>query len=161
MNSLIHRSTVLGFAGIASLLFAAPARAQSDAAAVVAAVTSLLSGIHSRDTSLMRSAVASGATLVPVGGPAPAAGPTTLDDIIQRSGKGTGPGNDERIGPATVQIDGPLAAVWAYYTLTHPGESRIDHCGVNAFLLRKGPDGWRIFQIAATSRTDGCAAVGM
>jgi hypothetical protein len=40
------------------------------------------------------------------------------------------------------------------FTLTRPDET-IDVCGVNMFLLRKGPDGWKIFQIAATSRTDG------
>jgi hypothetical protein len=32
-------------------------------------------------------------------------------------------------------------------------------CGVSLFLLREGRDGWRIFQIAATSRTDGCRAI--
>jgi hypothetical protein len=41
------------------------------------------------------------------------------------------------------------------FTLTRPDETNIDVCGVNMFLLRKGPDGWKIFQIAATSRTDG------
>jgi hypothetical protein len=45
------------------------------------------------------------------------------------------------------------------FTLTRPGETRIDVCGVNMFLLRKGPDGWKIFQIAATSRTEGCRAI--
>jgi hypothetical protein len=27
------------------------------------------------------------------------------------------------------------------------------------FLLGKGPDGWKIVQIAATNRTDGCRAI--
>ena len=85
--------------------------------------------------------------------------PSAIDAIIERTGKGTGPGNDERIETPKVQIDEQLASLWAYFTLTRPGETRIDVCGVNMFLLRKGPDGWKIFQIAATSRTEGCKAI--
>ena len=69
MNSLTRRSTVLVAVAIASLLAATPARAQSDEGAIVAAATKFLDGIRTRDTSLMRSTVVSGATLVPVGGP--------------------------------------------------------------------------------------------
>jgi Domain of unknown function (DUF4440) len=159
MNSLISRSTVLVAVAIASLLAATPARAQGDERAIVAAVTKFLDGIRTRDTSLMRSTVVSGATLVPVGGPTGLGAPSTIDGIIERTGKGTGPGNDERIETPKVQIDEQLASLWAYFTLTRPGETRIDVCGVNMFLLRKGPDGWKIFQIAATSRTEGCRAI--
>jgi hypothetical protein len=144
---------------LASLLAATPARAQGDERAVVAAVTKFLDGIRTRDTSLMRSTVVPGATLVPVGGPTGLEDPSAVDGIIERTGKGTGPGNDERIGPPKVQIDEQLASLWSYYTLTRPGETRIDACGAHIFLLRKGPDGWKIFQIAATGRTEGCRAI--
>jgi len=160
MNSLISRSTVPVAVAIASLLAATPARAQGDERAVVAAVTKFLDGIRTRDTSLMRSTVVSGATLVRVGGPTGLGAPAAIDAIIERTGKGTGPGNDERIATPEVRIDDQLASLWAYYTLTRPGESRIDGCGVNMFLLRQGADGWKIFQIAATSRAEGCRAIG-
>ncbi|HEX8941915.1 MAG TPA: nuclear transport factor 2 family protein [Gemmatimonadaceae bacterium] len=159
MNSLISRSTALVAVAIASLLAATPARAQRDEGAIVAAVTKFLDGIRTRDTSLMRSTVVSGATLMPVGGPTGLGAPSAIDAIIERTGKGTGPGNDERIDTPKVQIDDPLASLWAYFTLTRPGETSIDVCGVNMFLLRKGPDGWRIFQIAATSRKEGCRPI--
>ena len=162
MKSLISRSTVLAAAAIASLLAATPARAQSapnDERAVVTAVKKFLDGIRTRDTSLMRSTVASGAAFVPVGGPTGLGAPSPIDGIIDRTGKGTGPGNDERIETPKVQIDEQLASLWAYYILMRPGETRIDRCGANMFLLRKGPDGWKIFQIAATSRTEGCTAI--
>ena len=159
MSSLISRSTILVAVAIASLLAATPARAQDDQGAIVAAVTRFLDGIRTRDTSLMRSAVVSGATLMPVGGPTGLGAPSAIDGIIERTGKGTGPGNDERIESPKVQIDGQLASLWAYFTLTRPGETRIDVCGVNMFLLREGPDGWKIFQIAATSRKEGCRAI--
>jgi hypothetical protein len=159
MNSLTSRSAVLVAVAIASLVAATPARAQRDERAIVAAVTAFLYGIRSRDTALMRSAVVPGATLVPVGGPTGLGPPSPIDGIIERTGKGTGPGNDERIEAPKVQIDDSLASVWAYFTLTRPNDAGIDVCGVNMFLLRKAPDGWKIFQIAATSRTDGCRAI--
>jgi len=156
MNLLISRSTVLVAVAIGSLLAAIPARAQSDERAIVAAVAKFLDGIRTRDTSLMRSTVVSGATFVPVGGPTGLGAPAAIDGIIERTGKGTGPGNDERIETPKVQIDEQLASLWAHFTLTRPGDTKIDVCGVNLFLLRKGPDGWKIFQIAATSRAEGC-----
>lgn len=163
MNALIRRSTVLVAVAITSLLAATPARAQSaqsDEREVVAAVTKFLDGIRTRDTSLMRSTVVSGATFVSVGGPTGLDAPSAIDGIIERTGKGTGPGNDERSGTPKVQIDEQLASLWAYYTLKRPGETKIDACGNHVFLLRKGPDGWKIFQIAATGRTEGCKAIG-
>ena len=162
MRSLNNRSTMLVAVVVASLLAASPKRAQSsqsDERAIVATVTKFLDGIRTRDTSLMRSTVASGATFIPVGGPTGLGAPSAIDAIIERTGKGTGPGNDERIEAPEVQIDEPLASLWAYYTLTRPGETKIGMCGVNMFLLRKGPGGWKIFQIAATSRTGGCRAI--
>jgi len=118
-----------------------------------------LNGIRTRDTTLMRAAVAAGATLVPVGGPTGLGAPSTIDAIIERTGKGTGPANDEQIEKPMVQIDNQLASLWAYFALTRVGETKIDRCGTNLFLLRKGPDGWKVFQIAATSRTEGCTAI--
>src|ERR1700704_6367604 len=119
MNSLISRSTVLVAVAITSLL-ATPARAQSDKLAIVAAVTKFLYGIRTRDTLLMRSTVMSGATLVPVGGLTGLGSPAAIDGIIESTGKGTGPGNDERIETPKVQIDEQLASLWAYFTLTPP-----------------------------------------
>jgi ketosteroid isomerase-like protein len=159
MNSLTSRSTALAAVAIVSLLAAAPARAQSDERAIVAAVTKFLDGIRTRDTTLMRATVVPGATLVPVGGPTGLGAPSTIDAVIERTGKGTGPGNDEQIESPKLQIDDQLASLWAYFTLTRAGETKTDFCGTNLFLLRKGPDGWKVFQIAATSRTEGCRAI--
>jgi ketosteroid isomerase-like protein len=159
MNSLTSRSTAIAAGLIASLLAAAPARAQSDERAIVDVVTKFLDGIRSGDITLTRSTVIAGATLVPVGGPTGLGAPSTIDAVIERTGNGTGPGNDERIEKPKVQIDDQLASLWAYFTLTRAGETKIDRCGTNLFLLRKGPDGWKVFQIAATSRTAPCTAI--
>lgn len=164
MSSLIGRAAAVVAVAVASLAAPTHARAQgaqSDERAIVATVTKFLDGIRTRDTSLMRSTVVAGATLVPVGGPAGLGAPSPIDGIIERAGKGSGPGNDERIDMPKVQIDEQLASLWAHFTLSGPGETKIDRCGVSLFLLRKAPDGWKIFQIAATSRTEGCRAIGM
>ena len=160
MNLLISRSTVLVAVAIASLLAATPARAQSDERAIVAVVTKFLDGLRMRDTARMRSTVVSGATFVSVGGTTGLEAPSAIDGIIERTGKGTGRGIDERLEVPKVQTDEQLASLWAYRTLTLPGHTTIDYCGHDVYLLRKGPDGWKIFQIAGTSRTEGCRAIG-
>ena len=159
MNSLISRSTAFAAVAIASLLAAAPARAQNDERAIVATVSKFLDGIRTRDTALMRSTVVAGATLMPVGGPTGLGAPSTIDAFIERVGNGTGPSNDEQIENPKVQIDDQLASLWAYFTLTRVGETKINACGVNLFVLRKGSDGWKVFQIANTRRTEGCRAI--
>jgi hypothetical protein len=53
-----------------------------------------------------------------------------------------------------VQIDGDFAQVWcdyAFYT-----DNTFSHCGIDAFQLHKGKDGWKIFHLADTRRKDNC-----
>lgn len=61
---------------------------------------------------------------------------------------------DERIWDAEVEVDGPLATAWIQYAF-YVGET-FSHCGVDAFQLFKGEDGWKIFHIADTRRQEGC-----
>jgi SnoaL-like domain len=155
----ISRCAVLGVAVFSGFVATAPVQAQSDEQAVMAVVNHLFDGMRTRDTALMRSTVLPSTVLVRAGGATGLSDPTTLDSFIDRVGKGTGPGGSERIKDPTVKIDGALASVWAYFTYTKGGETKVDHCGVDAFLLRKGPDGWKIFHIADTSRTEGCTPI--
>lgn len=156
----ISRELTAVLATIVASGLVAPAHAQGDErATIIAAVTHFFDGMRTRDTSLMRSAVAPGAVLISASGPTGLSDPSTIDSFIDRIGKGAGPGNDERIDDPKVQIDGPLASLWAYYALRRAGETAINHCGVDAFLLRKGPDGWKIFHVADTRRTEGCTPI--
>lgn len=61
---------------------------------------------------------------------------------------------DEKIWSYEVRIDGILASVWTEYTF-YVGE-KMSHCGVNAFHLFKGKDGWKITQITDTRRRSDC-----
>ncbi len=137
----------------------APAVAQSEEQAVIAVATHFFDGMRARDTALMRSTALPSTMVVIPGGPTGIRIQVTMDQFINSIGKGTGPGGDERLRDPKVQIDGPMASLWSYYTYTEGGKTAIDHCGIDAFLFRKGPDGWKIFNLAGTIRKTGCAAI--
>jgi hypothetical protein len=138
---------------------ATAARAQSDDQAVIAVATHFFDGMRARDTALMRSTALPSTMVVIPGGPTGIQVQITVDQFVNSVGKGTGPGGDERLRDPKVQIDGPMASLWSYYTYTEGGQTKIDHCGIDAFLFRKGPDGWKIFNLAGTIRTTGCTPI--
>lgn len=61
---------------------------------------------------------------------------------------------DERILKYKIDIDGPLASVWADYNLYV--DTTFIHCGVDVFQLYKSDEGWKIFELADTRRKTGC-----
>ena len=132
--------------------------AQSDEQAVNAVVLRFFDGMRTRDTGLMRSTVLPSAVLVSVGDTNDVSRSTSADQFISRVGGGTGAPGDERIKDPKIQIDGPFASLWAYFTFTRAGQ--LHHCGVDLFLLRKGPTGgWKVFYVADTHRTEGCTPI--
>jgi hypothetical protein len=135
------------------------AGAQSDQQAVLTVATRFFDGMRARDTAKMWSTVVRSTMLVIPGGSTGFAAQMSVGEFIAGIGKGTGPGGDERITAPKIEVDGPMATLWAYYTYTAGGETKIDHCGVDAFLFRKGPDGWKIFNLAGTIRHDGCTPI--
>jgi hypothetical protein len=60
----------------------------------------------------------------------------------------------EEIWNVKVQVDGDLAQAWCDYAF-YAGKT-FSHCGVDAFQLFKGKDGWKIFHLADTRRKTGC-----
>ena len=63
---------------------------------------------------------------------------------------------DEQIADVQIRIDDNLAMVWNRYNFLV--DDIIDHCGVDAFMLVRTPEGWKILQVADTQRREGCAA---
>lgn len=61
---------------------------------------------------------------------------------------------DERLTFDDIQIDGPLAMVWASYKFYWKEE--FIHCGVDAFQLVRMNTGWKIQHIIDTRRKDNC-----
>ncbi|MTI40179.1 hypothetical protein [Fulvivirga lutimaris] len=61
---------------------------------------------------------------------------------------------DEPIWDVKIEIDGNLAMVWSPYAF-YAGKN-FSHCGVDAFLLNKDEEGWKIFHLTDTRQKTGC-----
>lgn len=61
---------------------------------------------------------------------------------------------DEKIWDVEIHIDGPLATAWMNYAFYLDDER--SHCGVNAFQLFRGEEGWQIIQLTDTRRREPC-----
>jgi len=61
---------------------------------------------------------------------------------------------DEKIWSYDIQVDDRLASVWTEYTF-FLGDKQ-SHCGVNAFLLFKSDEGWKIVSLMDTRRRKDC-----
>ncbi len=131
--------------------------AQSDQASVRAAVDQLFTGMRTGDSSLVSKSFTADATLQSVS-ITPEGKVSTRKDAIEGFIKAVGTPHkevwDERIYDLKVQVDGPMAIVWAPYKF-YLGEN-FSHCGVNAFTLVKTEKGWKIAGITDTRRKDSC-----
>jgi hypothetical protein len=134
------------------------ASAQSGEEAVMATVNRLFDGMKAADSAMARSTFHPQARLQRAGinrqTGEPELSSTPVDGFIGFIG-GIEPGQaEEPIWDAVVQIDDRLATVWVKYELIFNGE--FHHCGVDAFELWRSNDGWKIFQLTDTSRTEDC-----
>ena len=144
---------------IAALLVlgAAPVRAQdAERTAVLATVQKVFDAMRTRDTALLLQAFDTSARLAgvpPRGTPmVRLTAPSAFAAAIAKA-----PAGDvwnERIWDPEVRIDGDVAQVWAYYTF-HRNKT-FSHCGVDAFMLLKVGNEWKITQLADSRRTTGC-----
>ncbi len=61
---------------------------------------------------------------------------------------------DERVWSYDIRIDGRLASSWTPYAFFV--DTTFSHCGVDAFQLFKGNDGWKIISLSDTRRRSDC-----
>lgn len=61
---------------------------------------------------------------------------------------------DEQIFDVVVQVEGPLATVWAPFTIAIDGVMKS--CGVNHFTLVKLEDGWKVAYLIDTHTPEKC-----
>jgi hypothetical protein len=78
----------------------------------------------------------------------------TVDAFVRAVGTPHAVVWDERIRKTRVELDGPLASVWAEYSF-YAGE-KFSHCGIDAFQLARDGEAWRIVALTDTRRRDGC-----
>ena len=65
---------------------------------------------------------------------------------------------NEELTSLEVHIDGDLATAWMGYNFFRGDE--FSHCGVNSMNLIRTAEGWKIFSIVDTRRTDPCDGLG-
>jgi hypothetical protein len=135
-------------------------RAQSEEDAARAVVDRLFDAMRAGDSTAFRATLHPAARLVSatVGQSGPALEiEESLEGFVKAVGTPHAEKWDEKIWDVEVNVDGPLAVVWADYAF-YVGE-RLSHCGVDVFQLFKDAEhGWRIFEIADTRRREGCEA---
>lgn len=125
--------------------------------AVIATIQQLFDGMRQADSTMVRDVFHPGARLESAfvnkeGKPVLRGG--EIDKFVTQIGTPHEAVYDEKIWSYDVKIDGILASVWTEYTF-YLGE-KMSHCGVNAFHLFKGEDGWKITQITDTRRRSDC-----
>jgi len=121
--------------------------------AVVAAIQKVFDGMAAHDGALIRSVVTEDARLTRVRGDQPVA--TSSIDQFVHGIEGNQGRLLERMWDPKVMVSGRLAAVWAPYDFHLDG--KLNHCGIDSFLMAKTAEGWKITSIAYTVETEGCA----
>jgi hypothetical protein len=158
------RTTSVLFAltlSIAAHATAQDAPGDADKEAVVAVVVQLFDGMRAGDSAMVRSTFAPDARLVSTSSRdgQPVLQSVEIDRFVEAVGTPHEQVWDERLWDIEVRIDANLATVWTEYAF-YLGEE-LSHCGVDAFQLFRGRDGWKIFQIADTRRgADTCGISG-
>jgi hypothetical protein len=126
------------------------------ASAVLAVVRRLFDGMRSGDSAAVRAVFHPAALLATAAvrrGTA-AFEVDTVDAFVRAVGAPHAQVWDERIRSTRVEIDGPLASVWAEYSF-YAGP-KFSHCGIDAFQLARDGEVWRIVALTDTRRRDGC-----
>ncbi len=134
-----------------------PLAAQSQEAEVMTVVNRLFDGMRAGDSAMVRSTFHPTMTTASIfvnrqGEPVIRTG--MPDDFVKAVGTPHDKEWDERIWDPVVHIDGRMATAWTPYAFYLGGD--LSHCGVNAFQLFDGNDGWKIIRITDTRRREGC-----
>ena len=155
----MRNRTRLGIALALSLLTSSAVQAQGaaeDRRAVLAVVQALFDGMRAGDSAAVRATFHPQALLATASlhkGVA-AFELDTVDAFVRAVGAAHPEVWDERVRGTRVEIDGPLATVWAEYSF-YAG-AKFSHCGIDAFQLARDGGAWRIVALTDTRRRDGC-----
>lgn len=129
----------------------------ADFAQIEQAILTLFNGMRQSDSTLILSVIHPELTLqttmMTQGGDVVIRS-TPVESFVQAAG---GPKDeiwDEQISDLVIQQDGPLASAWMHYRF-YRGEE-FSHCGVNAMMLVRQSEGWKITSIIDTRRRQDC-----
>ncbi|MBK9017797.1 MAG: nuclear transport factor 2 family protein [Saprospiraceae bacterium] len=130
---------------------------KDEQAAVIATIQRMFDAMRAGDSTLLRSTFDPSARMQ-TAITNKEGKPMLLDETVGEFAKAVGTPHtevwDERIWHYDVRVDGRLATAWTDYTFYL--DEKMLHCGVNAFQLFKGENGWKITQITDTRRKTDC-----
>jgi hypothetical protein len=121
--------------------------------AILATVQRVFDSMAAHDGAAIRSAMTADARITPIRCDEPGAAVS-----VEQFAHGVEVNHSrllERMWAPKVMVRGRLASVWSEYDFHRDG--KFTHCGIDAFLLVKTADGWKISSIAYTAETEGCA----
>ncbi len=131
--------------------------AQSGQAEVRAVIDRLFVGMRTSDSAIVSRSVLPGAILQTITEGTDGMIKTEISSVaglVKAIGTPHEAVWDEQIYDVVVQVDGPMATVWAPYKFFRGTE--FSHCGVNAFSLIGTSTGWKIAAITDTRRKENC-----
>jgi hypothetical protein len=137
-----------------------PGNAQSsaDEAQIKRVIETLFRGMLNSDSALVRSSFAKEVRLATIyrnkSNTPSIRHENSIKQFLEAVGKPHPQPWHEEVWGFKILVDGDLASAWCDYAF-YLG-NKFSHCGVDAFLLHKTPEGWKIFQLADTRRTEGC-----
>lgn len=139
------------------LCFSASCFAQSEQVAIMEPINNLFDGMNKGDSALVHKAFRDDVTMATIGldkegNPVFRRG--ELKGFLVAMGTPRKEVYSEPIWDVKMEVDGNLAQVWAKYAFYI--DKNFHHCGVDAFQLFKGKDGWKIFQLSDTRQQEGC-----
>ena len=139
------------------LLLAACAAPQQEVldpeeAAVLAAIQEVFEGMRTKDSAMVSARLVEGGVLHRAGEQdgVPVLSASEAQDWLSSIAQEREEILDEQIWDIEIEVDGRLATAWMKFAFFFGGE--FSHCGVNAMMLFKDSDGWKIFALADSSR---------
>jgi hypothetical protein len=141
------------------IVFTMPTQAQTDQDEVREVINRLFNGMEKGDSAKVHSAFATQITMSTIGRDKNNTPFIRHESSLAGFLKAVGtPHPDilyEEIWDVRIQIDGDFAQAWCDYAF-YVG-NKFSHCGVDAFHLFKGKEGWKIFHLADTRRKENCS----
>ncbi|MEJ7644591.1 MAG: nuclear transport factor 2 family protein [Chryseolinea sp.] len=134
------------------------AQKSTDEKAISAVIEQLFTGMRQGDSAMVHSVFSHQVTLATISRGADGKSALTRETSIAAFLKSVGTPHpnafNEEIWDLEISVDGEFAQVWCDYAF-YVG-NKFSHCGVDAFQLYHGSNGWKIFHLADTRRSSDC-----
>ncbi len=129
--------------------------------AILASIETFFDGMRMSDSSMIRPLLTEGAQLFGVGSDRDgvvAARWSEFGGFLAAVGTPKQDVWNEQVGNVVIHTEGALATAWMDFVFYRGGE--LSHCGVNVIHFVRESEGWKMFSLGDTRKTD-CADMAM